>query len=136
MRIFSLVCSLILLIIGIISWQGWDAMGWPPADWAAPLPVFVGGAMMTGTLLSFLLRRTGLQIAFLSALCGIGLAIGRMLPSWLKEAFNPSDLDNQFLISMAGLCTVYVLLSAIRFIFRPRPIQNAGVEPPIQADED
>lgn len=138
MRIFTLVCSLALLGVGAASYYGWEARGETGPVLTSAIPAFVGAAMLLGVIIALLLRKTGLQIAFLAALLGAGLGVGRMLPDYLKETFDPQDRFTTLMLAMAGVCLLYVLVSVFRFVFRKRPVKkekkarkkaDAGVDP-------
>lgn len=124
MRIFTLVCSLALLGVGASSYYGWEARGESGPVLTAAIPAFAGAAMLLGATVALLLRKTGLQLAFLAALTGLGLGAGRMVPDYLKETFDPRDRFTTLMLAMAGVCLVYVLLSVVRFVFRKRPVRK------------
>jgi hypothetical protein len=122
MRIFTLLCSLLLLGVGASSYQGWETRGEPGPVLTSAIPAVVGAAMLLGVVIALLLRKTGLQFAFVAALLGAGLGVGRMLPDYLKETLDPRDRFTTLMLAMAGVCLVYVLVSAVRFVFRKRPL--------------
>ncbi len=126
MRIFTFVSALALLGIGAASYYGWEGRGWDGPALSSAVPAFVGAAMLLGTLLALALRRTGLWIAFLAALAGAGLGAGRLLPDYMKEAFDPSDSFTRLLLAMVAVCLIHVLVSAASFVFRPRPTKRSG----------
>ncbi len=125
MRIFTLLCALALLGIGAASYYGWEGRGWEGPVLTSAIPAFVGAAMLLGTVVALLLRKTGLQIAFLAALMGAGLGVGRLLPSHLKDTFDPQEPFTRLLLAMVGLCLLYVLVSVLKFVFRKRPVRSA-----------
>jgi ABC-type uncharacterized transport system permease subunit len=90
--------------------------------------------MLLGVIIALLLRKTGLQIAFLAALLGAGLGAGRMLPGYLKETFDPQDRFTMLMLAMAGVCLLHVLVSVVRFVFRKRPVrkERKSKEPPAE----
>lgn len=125
MKIFTLVCALGLVGIGAVSFYGWEDRGAEGPTWSSAIPAFVGGIMLFGVLVALLLRKTGLQIAFLASLMGLGLGVGRMLPDYLKETFDTKEPFTILMLAMAGICAVHVLVSAVRFVFRNRPVWGA-----------
>jgi ABC-type uncharacterized transport system permease subunit len=135
MRIFTLVCSLALLGVGASSYYGWEARGESGPVLTAAIPAFVGAAMLLAAIVALLLRKTGLQFAFLAALLGAGLAAGRMLPDYLKEAFDPRDRFTSLMLAMAGVCLLYVLVAAAKFVFRKRPVRREKRRRP-EGDEE
>ncbi len=124
MRIFTLVCSICLLGVGASSYYGWEALGESGPVLTSAIPAFVGAAMLLGVIIALLLRKTGLQIAFLAALLGAGLGVGRILPGYLKETFDPQDRFTMLMLAMAGVCLLHVLVSVVRFVFRKRPVRK------------
>lgn len=125
MRIFTFVCSLSLLGVGAASYYGWESRGWEEPVLSSAVPAFVGAAMLLGVLVALLFRKTGLQLAFLAALVGAGLGVGRLLPDYLKEAFDPADPFTRLLLAMVGVCLLHVLAAVAWFVFRPRPARRA-----------
>ncbi|MCB1207199.1 MAG: hypothetical protein KDN18_23305 [Verrucomicrobiae bacterium] len=124
MRIFTLLCSLALGGVGASSYYGWEARGEAGPVLTAAIPAFVGGVMLIGVIIALLLRKTGLQIAFLAALIGTGLAVGRLLPNYLKEIFDPQDRFTTLMLAMGGVCLLYVVVSVVKFVFRKRPVRK------------
>jgi ABC-type uncharacterized transport system permease subunit len=124
MRLFTFVCSLCLLGVGAASYYGWEARGESGPVLTSAIPAFVGAAMLLGVVIALLLRKTGLQIAFLASLLGAGLGLGRMLPDYLKETFDPQDRFTTLMLAMAGVCLLHVLVSVFRFVFRKRPVRK------------
>lgn len=125
MRPFAFLCSILLIAIGGAAYRGWEARGWEGPVPTSAMPAAIGALMLLGFLLSLGLRRTGLQIAFLSALAGAGLGVGRLLPAYLEKAFDPGGSYTQLLLAMAAVGTAYALVAAIAFLFRPRPTRRA-----------
>lgn len=126
MRIFTFICALLLLGVGAVSYYGWEERGAPAQTLTSAIPAFVGAAMFLGVLIALLLRKTGLQIAFLASLMGAGLGIGRLLPAYLKETFDHRDPFTMLMLAMAGICAVHVTVSMLRFVFRKRPVRREG----------
>lgn len=126
MRIFTFVCALLLLGVGAVSYYGWEERGAAGPTLTSAIPAFVGAAMFLGVLIALLLRKTGLQIAFLASLMGAGLGIGRMLPAYLKETFDQRDPFTMLMLAMTGICALHVIVSVLRFVFRKRPVRGEG----------
>jgi hypothetical protein len=126
MRIFTLVCALMLVGVGAVSYYGWEDRGEVGPTLSSAVPAFVGGIMLFGVLVALLLRKTGLQIAFLASLMGLGLGVGRMLPDYLKETFDTKEPFTILMLAMAGTCALHVLVSVLRFVFRKRPVRGEG----------
>jgi hypothetical protein len=91
---------------------------------SSAVPAFVGGAILFGVLIALLLRKTGLQIAFLASATGLGLGVGRMLPDYLKETFDSREPFTLLMLAMAGICALHVIVSVLRFVFRKRPVRG------------
>lgn len=124
MRIFTFVCALLLLGVGAVSYYGWEDRGASAQTLTWAIPAFVGGAMFLGVLIALLLRRTGLQIAFLASLMGAGLGIGRMMPAYLKETFDHREPFTMLMLAMTGVCLVHVIVLVLAFLFRKRPAKR------------
>lgn len=126
MRIFTLVCALLLVGVGAVSYYGWQDRGATGPTLSSAVPAFVGGAMLFGVLVALLLRKTGLQIAFLASVMGLGLGIGRMLPDYLKETFDSREPFTVLMLAMAGTCALQVIVSVSGFVLRRRPVREKG----------
>lgn len=124
MRIFTLVCALMLVGVGAVSYYGWEDRGAVGPTLSSAVPAFVGGAILFGVLIALLLRKTGLQIAFLASATGLGLGVGRMLPDYLKETFDSREPFTLLMLAMAGICALHVIVSVLRFVFRKRPVRG------------
>lgn len=120
MRIFNTLLALALIAIGAMAYQASVEGGGDPSI-TAPIPAYVGAGILFGVLVSLLLRKTGLALAFLAALLGAGLGIGRLLPAHLDASLDPADGYVKLLIAMICVCTLQVLVAVIRFLFRKRP---------------
>lgn len=125
MRIFTVFVAFVLVGIGVFTYRGSADAGGEPSITAA-IPAFVGAGMLLGVLVSLGLRKTGLQLAYIAALLGVGLGLGRLIPSHLDGTLVPGDPFSSRLLVMAGVCLLYVLVLSIRFLFRPRPLQKAA----------
>ncbi|HRQ88910.1 MAG TPA: hypothetical protein PLA50_08940 [Bacteroidia bacterium] len=122
MKWLVLIASLSLLGIGAAAYYGWEARGESGPRLTSVVPAAVGAATMAGFLLSLGLRRTGLQLAFLAALAGIGLGVGRMLPDYLKDTLDTRAPFNLLMFGMIGVCLIEVLAMAGAFLFRKPPV--------------
>jgi hypothetical protein len=129
MRILALLSSLALIGIGAVSYYGWEARGWEEPTLTSGIPGFVGGGMLLGTILSLALRKSGLQLAYLAALAGAGLGVGRLLPPHLEETLDPRDPFTALLLAMVGVCAAHVVLASLMFLFRKRPNRKTTKRP-------
>ncbi len=128
MRLYAFLSSLALLGIGAASYYGWEARGWSGPVLTSAVSAFVGAGMLLGVVVALLLRKPGLQIAFLAALVGLGLGVGRLLPAHLKETLDLDESFSRLVLAMAGVCLAYVLVSVVGFVFRRRPMRRAKSE--------
>ena len=128
MRLYAFLSSLALLGIGAASYYGWEARGWNGPVLTSAVSAFVGAGMLLGVVVALLLRKTGLQIAFLAALVGLGLGVGRLLPAYLKDSFDPGESFARLVLAMAGVCLAYALVSVVGFVFRRRPVKRPKPE--------
>jgi Na+/proline symporter len=80
MRIFTLICSLLLIALGAAGYYGWGSEGEGPRTLVSAIPGGFGALMLFGVLVALLLRRTGLQIAVLAAIAGAFSGLGRLTP--------------------------------------------------------
>lgn len=124
MRIFTVFIAFVLVGIGAYTYRGSGVDGGEPSITAA-IPAFVGAGMLVGLVVSLVLRKTGLQLAFIAALLGAGLGFGRLIPSYLDGTLLPGDPFPSRLLVMVGVCVLYVLVMSIRFLFRARPVKRS-----------
>ncbi len=138
MKIFSLICALLVLGCGAAEFYGWGGDGDAPQTLISAIPAFFGAAMLLGTLLAIFFRRTGLQIAFLSALMGGFAGLGRLAPPYVKETLEWEVYPNPLTAGMSVVCLVYVLVAAFCFLFvRSKPPKTGLIgDPDVVRDEN
>ena len=125
MRAFTLLCSLLLIATGAAAYYGWGQEGGGPGTPISAIPAFFGAAMLLATLIALLLRRTGLQLAFLFALGGGFSALGRLTPPYLKETLEWKAYPINLIVAMAGICLFYVMVSGFCYLFvRKKPARQ------------
>jgi hypothetical protein len=137
MRFFTLICSLLLIALGAAGHYGWGVEGEGPRTLVSAIPGGFGLLMLIGVILALLLRRTGLQLAFLAAVAGGFSGLGRLTPSYLKETLGWQSQSVILVAAMSAVCLVYVLVAGFRYLFvRKKPVpgkETAEGAPPPEA---
>lgn len=129
MKVFTLICALLVIAAGAGEFYGWGGEGEGPRTLISAIPAFFGAAMLLGTLVAFFFRRTGLQIAFLVALSGGFAGLGRLAPSYLKETLDWKEHPANLIVAMSSICLAYVLVAAFVFLFvRRKPVVDRLTE--------
>ncbi len=138
MRIFTLICSLLLIALGAVGYYGWGVEGEGPRTLVSAIPGGFGLLMLIGVILALPLRRTGLQLAFLAAVAGGFSGLGRLTPSYLKETLDWQSHPMNLIVAMAAICLGYVLVAGFRCLFvRSKPVPAKAKEeeaPPFKAN--
>lgn len=138
MRFFTLICSLLLIALGAAGYYGWGVEGEGPRTLVSAIPGGFGLLMFLGLIVSFLLRRTGMQIALLAALGGGFSGLGRLTPSYLEETLDWQSHPMNLIVAMAAICLGYVLVAGFRCLFvRRKPVPTKAKEeeaPPFKAN--
>lgn len=139
MRVFTLLCSLLLIATGATGYYGWGQVDDGSRSLISAIPAFFGAAMLLGTLVAFFFPRTGLQFAFIAALAGGFSGPGRLAPSYLKETFDWHSRPGILVAAMSVVCLGYVLVAGFRYLFvRKRPVPEKVKEaesPPVAASD-
>jgi hypothetical protein len=133
MRIFTLICSLLLIGVGAVAYYGWGVEGDGPQTLVSAIPAGFGVLMFLGLIVSLLLRRTGMQIALLAALAGGFSGLGRLTPSYLKETLDWKGHPMNLIVAMAAICLFYLLVTLVLAVL---PRRSAKASPPAAAEEE
>lgn len=133
MRIFTLICSLLLIALGAAGYYGWGIEGDGPQTLVSAIPGGFGALMLFGILVALLLRRTGLQIALLAAIAGAFSGLGRLTPDCLEEALDWKSNPTNLIAAMSSICLLYLVVSAVNGVL-PKRARREKPEPE-RADE-
>ncbi|MBP6784910.1 MAG: hypothetical protein KA152_14035 [Verrucomicrobiales bacterium] len=125
MRVFTLICSMLLIATGGAGYYGWGHEGGGPETLISAIPAFFGAAMLLAAFIALLLRRTGLQLAFILAIAGGFSGLGRLTPSYLKETLDWKSYPINLIVAMAGICLFYVIVAGFCYLFvRKKPVRS------------
>ena len=128
MKVFTLICALLVIGSGAAEFYGWGGEGHGPRTIISAIPALFGAVMLLGTLMAIFFRRIGLQIAFLFALAGGFAGLGRLAPLYLKETLDWTTYPNRLIAGMSVVCLVYVLVASFCYLFvRRKPVKEAGI---------
>lgn len=127
MRIFTLICSLLLLTLGAAAYYGWGVAGEGARTLVSAIPAGFGALMFLGGALALLLRRTGMQIAFLAALGGGFSALGRLAPPYLKGSLD-TVYPIPLIAAMAAICLLYIVVRMVAVVLPIRSKTKSSEE--------
>lgn len=125
MRIFTLICSLLLIALGAAGYYGWGSEGEGPRTLVSAIPGGFGALMLFGVLVALLLRRTGLQIAVLAAIAGAFSGLGRLTPDYLAESLDWKNETTLLIAAMSAISLLYLVVSAVTAVLPKRPRREA-----------
>ena len=127
MRIFTFFSSLLLIAIGGMGYYGWGMGGEGPQTLVSAIPGGFGAMMLFGGIVAMLLRRTGLQIAFLAAIAGTFSGLGRLTPAYLSDSLDWKSQPTNLIVAMSSICLLYLLASAAAPILPKRSRKEPAV---------
>jgi len=125
MRIFTLICSLLLIALGATGYYGWTIEGEAPQTLVSAIPAGFGALLLFGVLVALLLRRTGLQIALLAAIAGAFSGLGRLTPDYLGESLDWKNHPTNLIVAMSVVCLLYLIVRAVTAVLPKRPRREA-----------
>ena len=70
MRNLCFLCSAALIVVGLVGYLGWEAIGADKQSFTALIPAFVGTSMLLGGLVALKSTMAGMHIAVLFSALG------------------------------------------------------------------
>jgi hypothetical protein len=113
----TIVCGMLLTLLGLITYFFAIPLGAEKASVTALIPTFVGVPLMLLGYLSVVkpsLRKHVMHVAVLLGLIGFLASAGRLVPVMMR---NPSfGIGPVSLMAMAGICGVFVVMCVRSFV--------------------
>ena len=110
MKTLCFMCSGALIIVGLVGYFGWEAIGASKQSGTALIPSGVGALMLLGGLVALKNNMAGMHIAVLFSALGALAGLGRLVPTAIKgELSGPTPV-------LLGLMTAFCLLFTVMAI--------------------
>ena len=110
MKNLCFMCSVVLIIVGLVGYFGWEAIGASKQSGTALIPSGVGVLMLLGGLVALKNNMAGMHIAVLFSALGALAGLGRLVPTAIKgELSGPTPV-------LLGLMTAFCLLFTVMAI--------------------
>ena len=110
MKNLCFMCSVALIIIGLVGYFGWVDIGASKQSWTALIPSGVGVLMLLGGLVALKNNMAGMHIAVLFSALGALAGLGRLVPTAIKgELSGPTPV-------LLGLMTAFCLFFTVMAI--------------------
>ena len=123
MRNLCFLCSAALIVVGLVGYLGWEAIGADKQSFTALIPAFVGTSMLLGGLVALKITMAGMHIAVLFSALGALAGLGRLIPSAIKgELSGPGPV---LIAIMTAICLLFTVM-AIRSFRAARRAREAG----------
>ena len=123
MRNLCFLCSAALIVVGLVGYLGWEAIGADKQSFTALIPAFVGTSMLLGGLVALKSTMAGMHIAVLFSALGALAGLGRLIPSAIKgELSGPGPV---LIAIMTATCLLFTVM-AIRSFRAARRARDAG----------
>ena len=110
MKNLCFMCSVALIIVGLVGYFGWEAIGASKQSGTALIPSGVGALMLIGGLVALKNNMAGMHIAVLFSALGTLAGLGRLVPTAIKEELSgPTPV-------LLGLMTAFCLFFTVMAI--------------------
>jgi hypothetical protein len=112
-----------LIVLGLVGYLGWEAIGASKQSVTALIPAFVGVPMLLGGLVALKSTMAGMHIAVLFSALGALAGLGRLIPGAIKgELTGPGPV---LVAIMAAICLFFTVM-AIRSFKAARRAREAS----------
>ena len=120
MKNLCFMCSVALIIVGLVGYFGWEAIGASKQSGTALIPSGVGALMLLGGLVALKNNMAGMHIAVLFS--ALGIPCGLVPLFMAKGALGPSSVMG---IIMTAICLFFTVM-AIRSFKAARRAREAS----------
>ena len=119
MRNLCFLCSVALIIVGLVGYFGWEAIGASKQSGTALIPSGVGVLMLLGGLVALKNNMAGMHIAVLFSALGTLAGLGRLVPTAINgELSGPTPV-------LLGLMTAFCLFFTVMAIRSFKAVRRA-----------
>ena len=113
MKNLCFMCSVALIIVGLVGYFGWEAIGASKQSGTALIPSGVGALMLLGGLVALKNNMAGMHIAVLFSALGALAGLGRLVSSAIKsELSGPGPV---LIALMTAICLFFTVMAIRSF---------------------
>jgi hypothetical protein len=116
MKNLTFICSVLLIVTGLVGYLAWEAIGASKQSFTALIPAFVGALMLVGGLIALKRNMLGMHIAVTFSLLGALAGLGRLVPGFIKGSVNLSEAASKLILVMTVICLLYTVMAVRSFI--------------------
>ena len=116
MKNLTFLCSILLIITGLVGYFAWEAIGASKQSITALIPAFVGALMLIGGLIALKNNMLGMHIAVTFSLLGTLAGLGRLIPGLVKGTVNFADAAPKLILMMTVICLFFTVMAVRSFI--------------------
>lgn len=125
MRNICFICAAALIILGVVGFFGWEAIGADKQSVTALIPAFVGILMGLGGVIALKNNMAGMHVAVLISALGTLAGLGRLVPGSIKGSLDWSGPAPKLIAAMTVICLVFTVL-AVRSFIAARKARESG----------
>lgn len=116
MKNLAFLCSILLIITGLVGYLGWQQIGADKQSVTALIPAFVGGLMLVGAIIALKKNMLGMHIAVTFSLLGTLAGLGRLIPGLIKGTADFSKPAPIMISIMTAICLFFTVMAVRSFI--------------------
>ena len=102
MKNLATMIGLALIALGAVGYFGWEMIGADKKSLTALIPSGFGLLILVGALMG----GKGLRLSAVGGILGVLAGLGRLIPSAMKEGFDPAAPSTILIAAMTVLCLI------------------------------
>ena len=122
MKNLAFLCSAILIVLGLLGYFAWEALGASKQSFTAMIPAIFGIGMLVGAVIANKNTKVGMHIAVLFSLLGALAGLGRLIPSMAKGSLDWGATSTYLILIMTAV-TIFFTVMAVRSFIAARKAQ-------------
>ena len=123
MKALAFVCSALLILLGLVGYFAWEAIGASSQSVTALIPAFVGLPMLVGALIALKKNMLGMHIAVLFSLLGALAGLGRLVPGLIRGTVDFAEAAPKLILGMTLVSLFFTVMAVRSFIAARRARQ-------------
>ncbi len=123
MRNLAFLSSALLILLGLVGYFAWDAIGATKQSFTSLIPSVVGVLMLVGAIIALKNNMLGMHISVLFSLIGTLLGLGRLVPGLVKGTVDFAEAAPKLILGMTAICLAFTVLAVRSFIAARRARQ-------------
>lgn len=116
MKNLAFLCSALLILLGLVGYFAWEAIGAEKQSFTALIPAFVGVPMLVGAIIAIQRNMLGMHIAVTFSLLGALAGLGRLVPGLIKGSIDFADPAPKMILAMTVICLFFTVMAVRSFI--------------------